>query len=87
MSYVTPVMAIVTAVISIAMDPWEDLRASNFFDSYAHIIRSSLLMFLGGALAFFMVCILYPFLVTIFMPSLFLSIDHNNSLTQNICSV
>uniref|UniRef100_A0A0A9E179 Uncharacterized protein n=1 Tax=Arundo donax TaxID=35708 RepID=A0A0A9E179_ARUDO len=55
MSYVTPVMAIVTAIISIAMDPWDDLRASHFFDSYAHIIRSTLLMFLGGALAFFMV--------------------------------
>lgn len=61
MSYVTPVMAIVTAIISIAMDPWDDLRASRFFDSNAHIVRSSLLMLLGGALAFFMVCILYPF--------------------------
>jgi hypothetical protein len=78
MSYVTPVMAIVTAIISIVMDPWEDLRANHFFDSNAHIIRSSLLMFLGGALAFFMVCILYPFLVTILMPSLLLSIDRND---------
>jgi len=55
MSHVTPVMAIVTAVISIAMDPWHDFRASRFFDSSAHIIRSSLLLLLGGALAFFMV--------------------------------
>ncbi|GJN17667.1 hypothetical protein PR202_gb04753 [Eleusine coracana subsp. coracana] len=54
MSYVTPVMAIVTAIISIALDPWDDLRASRFFDSHAHIIRSCLLMLLGGALAFFM---------------------------------
>ncbi|KAL6845163.1 hypothetical protein ACP4OV_024658 [Aristida adscensionis] len=55
MSYVTPVMAIVTAILSIAMDPWHDLRTSHFFDSSAHIIRSSLLMLLGGTLAFFMV--------------------------------
>ncbi|XP_062206867.1 probable sugar phosphate/phosphate translocator At1g06470 [Phragmites australis] len=55
MSYVTPVMAIVTAILSIAMDPWNDFRANHFFDSSAHIIRSSLLLLLGGALAFFMV--------------------------------
>ncbi|KAL6616070.1 hypothetical protein ACP70R_038340 [Stipagrostis hirtigluma subsp. patula] len=55
MSYVTPVMAIVTAILSIAMDPWRDFRASHFFDSSAHIIRSSLLLLLGGALAFLMV--------------------------------
>ncbi|KAG0539403.1 hypothetical protein BDA96_03G319800 [Sorghum bicolor] len=55
MSHVTPVMAIVTAIISIVMDPWHDFRASHFFDSSAHIIRSSLLLLLGGALAFFMV--------------------------------
>ncbi|XP_066314996.1 probable sugar phosphate/phosphate translocator At1g06470 [Miscanthus floridulus] len=55
MSHVTPVMAIVTAIISIVMDPWHDFRASHFFDSSAHIISSSLLLLLGGALAFFMV--------------------------------
>ncbi|KAK3161944.1 hypothetical protein QOZ80_1BG0083380 [Eleusine coracana subsp. coracana] len=64
MSYVTPVMAIVTAIISIALDPWDDLRASRFFDSHAHIIRSCLLMLLGGALAFFMVLTEY-FLVSV----------------------
>jgi len=63
MSHVTPVMAIVTAIISIAMDPWHDFRASRFFDSSAHIIRSSLLLLLGGALAFFMVCIMCSFSV------------------------
>jgi solute carrier family 35 protein C2 len=57
MSHVAPVMAIVTAIISIAMDPWHDFSASHIFDSSAHIIRSSLLLLLGGALAFFMVCI------------------------------
>lgn len=61
MSHVTPVMAIVTAIISIAMDPWHDLRASHFFDSSAHILRSSLLLLLGGALAFFMVYIMFSF--------------------------
>ncbi|KAM0857683.1 hypothetical protein ACQ4PT_048315 [Festuca glaucescens] len=55
MSYVTPVMAITTAILSIAMDPWHDFRASHFFDSSAHILKSSLLMLLGGSLAFFMV--------------------------------
>ncbi|XP_006644708.2 probable sugar phosphate/phosphate translocator At1g06470 [Oryza brachyantha] len=55
MSYVTPVMAITTAILSIVMDPWHDVRASNFFDNSTHIIKSSLLMLLGGALAFFMV--------------------------------
>jgi len=64
MSHVTPVMAIVTAIISIVMDPWHDFRASHFFDSSAHIIRSSLLLLLGGALAFLMVCdcVVYSFL-------------------------
>jgi hypothetical protein len=55
MSYVTPVMAITTAILSIVMDPWHDFRASHFFDSWAHILKSSLLMLLGGSLAFFMV--------------------------------
>ncbi|KAF8766333.1 hypothetical protein HU200_007851 [Digitaria exilis] len=55
MSHVAPVMAIVTAIISIVMDPWHDFRESHFFDSSAHIIRSSLLLLVGGALAFFMV--------------------------------
>ncbi|AQL00476.1 putative sugar phosphate/phosphate translocator [Zea mays] len=55
MSHVAPVMAIVTAIISIVMDPWHDFRASHFFDSSTHIIRSSVLLLLGGALAFFMV--------------------------------
>ncbi|VAH63941.1 unnamed protein product [Triticum turgidum subsp. durum] len=60
MSYVTPVMAITTAIISIAMDPWHEVRASHFFDSPDHILRSILLMLLGGALAFFMVWISTP---------------------------
>ncbi|KAG8055441.1 hypothetical protein GUJ93_ZPchr0001g31054 [Zizania palustris] len=55
MSYVTPVMAITTAILSIAMDPWHDVRTSHFFDNSTHIISSSLLILLGGALAFFMV--------------------------------
>lgn len=70
MSHVTPVMAIVTAIISIVMDPWHDFRASHFFDSSAHIIRSSLLLLLGGALAFFMVCIMYSFLGNKYLRSL-----------------
>lgn len=55
MSYVTPVMAVATALLSLIMDPWDEFRMNNYFNSKWHIIRSSLLMFLGGTLAFFMV--------------------------------
>lgn len=55
MSYVTPVMAVATAVLSLIMDPWDEFRTSNYFNSSWHITRSCLLMFLGGTLAFFMV--------------------------------
>nr|CAD1824105.1 unnamed protein product [Ananas comosus var. bracteatus] len=55
MSYVTPVMAIATAILSLIMDPWHDFRKNPFFDNWRHLVRTSLLMLLGGALAFFMV--------------------------------
>ncbi|CAL5406767.1 unnamed protein product [Camellia sinensis] len=55
MSYVTPVMAVATAMLSLIMDPWDEFRTSNYFNSSWHITRSCLLMFLGGTLAFFMV--------------------------------
>ncbi|XP_072993910.1 probable sugar phosphate/phosphate translocator At1g06470 isoform X1 [Typha latifolia] len=55
MSYITPVMAIATAVLSLAMDPWHDFRTNDFFDNSRGIIKSCLLMGLGGILAFFMV--------------------------------
>ncbi|XP_076890122.1 putative sugar phosphate/phosphate translocator At1g06470 [Bidens hawaiensis] len=55
MSYVTPVMAVATALFSLIMDPWDEFRKSSYFDSSWHITRSALLLFLGGALAFFMV--------------------------------
>ncbi|CAL5342856.1 unnamed protein product [Camellia sinensis] len=54
-SYVTPVMAVATAMLSLIMDPWDEFRTSNYFSSSWHITRSCLLMFLGGTLAFFMV--------------------------------
>ncbi|XVE86318.1 hypothetical protein DITRI_Ditri18aG0026200 [Diplodiscus trichospermus] len=55
MSYVTPVMAVVTALLSIFLDPWHEFRKNNYFNSSGHIARSCLLMLFGGALAFFMV--------------------------------
>ncbi|XP_028084589.1 probable sugar phosphate/phosphate translocator At1g06470 [Camellia sinensis] len=59
MSYVTPVMAVATAMLSLIMDPWDEFRTSNYFNSSWHITRSCLLMFLGGTLAFFMVLTKY----------------------------
>ncbi|KAL6529494.1 hypothetical protein OROGR_015117 [Orobanche gracilis] len=55
MSYVTPVMAIATALLSLMLDPWHEFRRSDYFNSSWHIMRSSLLMLFGGTLAFFMV--------------------------------
>ncbi|XP_058219456.1 probable sugar phosphate/phosphate translocator At1g06470 isoform X1 [Rhododendron vialii] len=55
MSYVTPVMAVSTALLSLIMDPWDEFKGSTYFNSSSHIIRSCLLMLFGGTLAFFMV--------------------------------
>ncbi|XVF58563.1 hypothetical protein PTKIN_Ptkin07bG0076100 [Pterospermum kingtungense] len=55
MSYVTPVMALVTAILSLFLDPWLDFRKNNYFNNSWHIVRSCLLMLFGGTLAFFMV--------------------------------
>lgn len=55
MSYVTPVMAVATALFSLMMDPWRDFNRSIYFDNSWHIIRSCLLMVIGGSLAFLMV--------------------------------
>lgn len=55
MSYVTPVMAVATALLSLALDPWGSLRENKYFNNSWHITRSCLLMFFGGTLAFFMV--------------------------------
>lgn len=55
MSYVTPVMAVATALFSLVLDPWHEFRASNYFNTPWHVTRSFLLMFFGGTLAFFMV--------------------------------
>lgn len=55
MSYVTPVMAMTTAILSLLFDPWDNFRSSNYFSSSFNVARSSLLMLFGGTLAFFMV--------------------------------
>ncbi|KAG7022981.1 putative sugar phosphate/phosphate translocator, partial [Cucurbita argyrosperma subsp. argyrosperma] len=55
MSYVTPVMAIVTLMLSLGLDPWEEFTSNGYFNSIWHVTRSFLLMLFGGALAFCMV--------------------------------
>ncbi|KAK6238425.1 hypothetical protein QUC31_003894 [Theobroma cacao] len=55
MSYVTPVMAVATAILSLFLDPWHEFRKNNYFNNSWHIARSCLLMLFGGTLAFFMV--------------------------------
>ncbi|CAM0912817.1 unnamed protein product [Alopecurus aequalis] len=55
MSHVTPVMAIATMVLSLLLDPWSDFRKNTYFDNPWHVMRSFLLMLIGGSLAFFMV--------------------------------
>jgi len=55
MSYVTPVMAITTAVLSLLLDPWRKLPGNQYFNSSWHITKTCLLMLFGGSLAFFMV--------------------------------
>ncbi|XP_048327614.2 probable sugar phosphate/phosphate translocator At1g06470 isoform X1 [Ziziphus jujuba] len=55
MSYVTPVMTFLTAILSIILDPWKEFRVNVYFNSQWHVARSCLLMLFGGMLAFFMV--------------------------------
>ncbi|TXG55729.1 hypothetical protein EZV62_020985 [Acer yangbiense] len=55
MSYVTPVMAVVTAFLSLLLDPWHEFKGNNYFNNSWHVTRSCLLMLFGGTLAFFMV--------------------------------
>lgn len=55
MSYVTPVMAVVTALLSLFLDPWHEFGQNNYFNSSWHLARTCLLLLFGGTLAFFMV--------------------------------
>ncbi|XP_062105805.1 probable sugar phosphate/phosphate translocator At1g06470 [Humulus lupulus] len=55
MSYVTPVMAVATGILSLMLDPWNEFRKNDYFNNPWHVTRSCLLMLLGGTLAFFMV--------------------------------
>ncbi|XP_077226617.1 putative sugar phosphate/phosphate translocator At1g06470 isoform X2 [Tasmannia lanceolata] len=52
MSYVTPVMAVATALLSLMLDPWDKFKSNVYFNNPWHILRSCLLMLIGGALAF-----------------------------------
>lgn len=64
MSHVTPVMAIATMILSLLLDPWSDLQKNSYFDNPWHVMRSCLLMLIGGSLAFFMVTSLIWFVTT-----------------------
>lgn len=55
MSYVTPIMALATGLMSLLMDPWHEFPQNEYFNSSWHVTRSCLLMLFGGTLAFFMV--------------------------------
>ncbi|KAK1386750.1 putative sugar phosphate/phosphate translocator [Heracleum sosnowskyi] len=55
MSYVAPVMAVSTGILSLIFEPWDQFSKNVYFNSSWHITRSSLLMLFGGTLAFFMV--------------------------------
>lgn len=56
-SYVAPVMAIATAILSLATEPLHKLAEEPFFNTYHNALVSSVLLLLGGSLAFFMVCL------------------------------
>ncbi|XP_010475377.1 PREDICTED: probable sugar phosphate/phosphate translocator At1g06470 [Camelina sativa] len=55
MSYMAPVMAIVTGLLSLLLDPWSEFGDNKYFDSGEHFARTCFLMLFGGALAFCMV--------------------------------
>ncbi|KAE9606344.1 putative sugar phosphate transporter domain-containing protein [Lupinus albus] len=55
MSNVAPVMAVATALLSLALDPWDEFRENKYFDNSQHITQTCLLLLLGGTLAYFMV--------------------------------
>ncbi|GKV02701.1 hypothetical protein SLEP1_g15099 [Rubroshorea leprosula] len=55
MSYLTPIMAVVTAALSLFFDPWHEFGKNNYFNNSWHVARSCFLMLFGGTLAFFMV--------------------------------
>ncbi|KAH9794220.1 TPT domain-containing protein [Citrus sinensis] len=55
MSYVAPIMALVTALLCLLLDPWHEFKRNNYFNNLWHVTWSLLLMLSGGALAFFMV--------------------------------
>jgi len=55
MTHVTPVMAIATMILSLLLEPWSVFQKNSYFDNPWHVMRSCLLMLIGGSLAFFMV--------------------------------
>lgn len=48
MSYLTPVMAIITLIFSLVLEPWHKLGETAHFDTPRHLFDSCALMLLGG---------------------------------------
>ncbi|KAL2620507.1 hypothetical protein R1flu_000712 [Riccia fluitans] len=55
MSYLTPVMAAASMILSLILEPWNKFGESHYFDTPGHVLSSCALMLLGGGLAFCMV--------------------------------
>lgn len=55
MSYIAPVMAFSTGILSLIFEPWNEFRTNVYFNSSWHVTRTCLLLLFGGTLAFFMV--------------------------------
>ncbi|KAA1478127.1 TPT-domain-containing protein [Dentipellis sp. KUC8613] len=53
--WLSPVMGVTLAVISLVIDRWSTLPGSRFFDSFETTIKTCVLLFLPGVLAFSMV--------------------------------
>lgn len=65
MSYVTPIMALATGLMSLVLDPWDEFPQNKYFNSSWNITRTCLLLLFGGFLAFFMVICLLIIIATL----------------------
>ncbi|EFJ24231.1 hypothetical protein SELMODRAFT_54925, partial [Selaginella moellendorffii] len=63
MSQFTPIMALITAIFSLILEPWHELAETSWFDSRSRVMESTIVMLLGGTLAFFMVIAEYLLII------------------------
>lgn len=57
LSYLTPIMALVCGVFSLLNEPWHTIHKTAYFDSWEHALGSTLVMIVGGILAFIMIMV------------------------------